>query len=292
MPTGPGSGASDEARVLATELRKPGFLGVPIKLVFKKGGGGNNAGVYVGQRPADSNTLMFMGGSFAGLFNMPHYKYKVDHFEIIVQFVINFYAVGVKSDSPFKTMKEYLLYAKANPGKLSMGSNKIALLHHRVQTALFADAGVGVRFVPYKETGKVVKDVIGGHLPLGISQPGKWLPQMKSGKARVLLVLDNERLNHPMFKDIPIPKKLGLDFKILVQFHAFMARKDVPKDRLRKIQSAFKKVLTTDGFKKFLSRQPHVRVAFRDDVEQMNKDFLASMVQARAFMMKHKILKR
>jgi len=39
MPTGPGSGASNEARVFAEELRKPGFLGVPINLVFKKGGG-------------------------------------------------------------------------------------------------------------------------------------------------------------------------------------------------------------------------------------------------------------
>jgi hypothetical protein len=48
MPTGPGSGASEEGRVFAEELRKPGFLGVPVKLVFKKGGGGNYAGVYIG----------------------------------------------------------------------------------------------------------------------------------------------------------------------------------------------------------------------------------------------------
>jgi len=115
---------------------------------------------------------------------------------------------------------------------------------------------------------------------------------MKSGGARVLLILDNERLNHPNFKDIPTPKELGLDLKIPVQFHAFMVRKGVPKDRLNKIQSAFKKVLTTDSFKKFLSRQPHVRVAYRDDVKEMNKEFLESMAKTRAFMVKHKILKK
>jgi len=234
---------------------------------------------------------MFMGGSFSGLFNLPHYKYKVDHFEILVQFVTNFYAVGVSTKSEFKTIQQFLAYAKANPNKLSMGSNKIASLHHRVQTALFARAGVDVRFVPYKGTGKVVKDVIGGHLPSGIAQPGLWLPQMKAGKARVLLVLDNERLDHPNFKDIPKAKDIGLDFKIPVQFHAFMARKGVPVDRQKKIQAAFKKVLDTDGFKTFLARQPHVRVAFRDDVKKMNEDFLRDMVETRKFMVEHKILK-
>lgn len=291
MPTGPGSGAANEARVFAAELQKPGFLGVPVKLVFKKGGGGNNAAIYAGKRPADGNTLFFIGGSFSGLFNMPHYTYKADHFDIIVQFLTNFYAIGVKGDSDFKTIEDYVAYAKANPNKLSMGSNKIASLQHRVQTAFLAAAGANVRFVPYNGTGAVVKDVVGGHLPSGVAQPGLWLPQVKAGKARVLLILDNERLNHPMFKDIPTSAEAGYKFDIPVQFHAFMARKGVPKDRIKIIQQAFKKALATEGMKTFLENQPHARKAYRDDVEQMNKDFKDSMVKTRKFMVKHKILK-
>ena len=100
------------------------------------------------------------------------------------------------------------------------------------------------------------------------------------------------KLTNHSFKDIPTPKDIGLDFKISVQFHAFMARKGVPVDRQKKIQAAFKKVLTTDGFKKFLRRQPHVRVAFRDDVKKMNEGFLKGMVETRKFMARHKILNK
>jgi tripartite-type tricarboxylate transporter receptor subunit TctC len=200
---------------------------------------------------------MFMGVSFPGLFNLPHYKYRIDHFKILVQFFTNFYPVGVDSKSAFKTIQQYLAYTKANPGKLSMGSNKIASLHHRVQTALFARAGVDVRFMPYKGTGKVVKDVIGGHLSSGIAQPGLWLPQMKAGKARVLLVLDNGRLDHPSFKDILTPKDIGLDFKFL--------------------------------FSSTLSWRENVSLLI---VKKMNEGFLKDMVETRKFIVRHRILKK
>jgi len=102
MPTGPGSGASDEARVFSSQISKPGFLGSPIKMTYKPGGSANNAVQYVGKKPADGNQILFIGGSFAGLFNLPHFDFKYDHFDIIVQFVTNIYALAVPTSSPFK----------------------------------------------------------------------------------------------------------------------------------------------------------------------------------------------
>jgi tripartite-type tricarboxylate transporter receptor subunit TctC len=261
-------------------------------MMYKPGGSANNAVQYVGKKPAYGNQILFIGGSFAGLFKLPYFEFKYDHFDIIVQFVTNVYALAVPTSSPFKKFQDLVNYAKIHPNRLAMGSNKIGSLHHRVQTALFATAKVKVRFVPYKGTGAVVKDVISNHLPIGLAQPGKWLPQMKVGLARVLLMLDNERLDHPAFKDIPTPGELGCKFKIPVQFHGFMARKGTPPDLIKKIQKAFKKVLSTKPYKAFLKRQPHVRTAYRDDIKGMNADFAQSVVEARAFMVRHKILKK
>lgn len=95
-----------------------------------------------------------------------------------------------------------------------MGSNKIGSVHHRHQELIHKTAGIKVRFVPYKGTGDVVKDVIGKHLIIGFAQPGKWNSHIKAGKARALLLLNEKRLDDPLWKDVPVPSDLGINYKI------------------------------------------------------------------------------
>ena len=74
-----------------------------------------------------------------------------------------------------------------------------------------------MRFVPYKGTGGVVKDIAGGHLRVGFAQPGKWNKHITSGVACPLALLNETRLDHPLWKDVPTIGELGANFTRIVK---------------------------------------------------------------------------
>ena len=224
--------------MVAKHLQQKGFLGVPVKVLFKSGGSNHEPVVYTQGKPADGYTLMHFAASFTGYFNLPHFKYGFKDFDIVSRMEQHLYAIAVRSDSPFKTYKDVVAYAKKNPGRLAMGSNKIGSIHHRHQELLHQTQGIKIRFVPYKGTGDVVKDVMGGHLS-GIAQPGKW-NRHKAGKARALLLLNEKRLPGKNWKDIPVPSDLGINYTSTPSISAVYGhREGTLKDRaLHRIQKA------------------------------------------------------
>jgi tripartite-type tricarboxylate transporter receptor subunit TctC len=290
--TSPGSGAAVWCHMVAKHLQKKGFLGVPVKVLFKSGGSNHEPVVYTQGKAADGYTLMHFAASFTGYFNLPHFKYGFKDFDIVSRMEQHLYAIAVRSDSPFKTYKDVVAYAKKNPGRLAMGSNKIGSIHHRHQELLHQTQGIKIRFVPYKGTGDVVKDVLGGHLKIGIAQPGKWNRHLKAGKARALLLLNEKRLPGKNWKDIPVPSDLGINYNIPHQFQGFMVKKGTPKDRIAILQKALGKIDDTEAYKKYVKKQPHVIPAFAGDTEKLNKEFSAGVGATRKLMVQLGILKK
>ena len=289
--TSPGSGAAVWCHMVAKHLQQKDFLGVPVKVLFKSGGSNHEPVVYVQGKPADGYTIMHFSASFSGYFNLPHFKYGFKDFDIVARMEQHLYAIGVRSDSPFKTYKDVVAYAKKNPGRLAMGSNKIGSVHHRHQELLHQTQGINIRFVPYKGTGDVVKDVMGGHLKIGIAQPGKWNRHLKAGKARSLLLLNEKRLPGKTWKNVPVPSDLGINYKIPHQFQGFMVKKGTPEDRIAILQKALSKIDNTKAYKKHVKKQPHVIPAFAGNTAELNKDFSAGVAATRKLMVQLGILK-
>jgi len=182
-------------------------------------------------------------------------------------------------------------YAKAHPGELSMGSNKVGSIHHRMQTALFHKLGINIRFIPYKGTGRVVKDILGHHLPVGMAQPGLWAPHVKAGKAKVLLLLNDKRI--PQMPNVPIPSDLGIKLDLPTQFQALVVRKETPEDRVKFIAAAFHKVMGTQAYKDYIKRAKGGQIPlWSDDTEELGRNFRAQIKEARKFMLENGILKK
>lgn len=290
--TSPGSGAARWCHLVAEHLKQKDFLGVPVNVVFKSGGSNHEPVVYTQKKAADGYTLMHMSGSFTGYFNLPHYKFGYKDFTLIARMEQHLYAVGVHADSPWKTYADVVAYAKANPGKLSMGSNKIGSIHHRHQELLHKTAGINIRFVPYKGTGDVVKDVIGKHLKIGFAQPGKWIPHVKAGKARMLLLLNETRLtNNPWTKGVQTPAEAGYKYNVPHQFQGFMVKKGTPADRITILQKAMAKVSSTAKYQKYMKKQPHVIPNFSGDLKKLDSEFSSGLKSTRSLMVKLGILK-
>lgn len=288
--TSPGSGAAVWCHLVADHLRKD--LKSPVKVQFKSGGSNHEPTAYVAKKPADGHTLLHISGSFTGYFNLPHFKYDEKDFDILAAMEQHLYAIAVHTDSPWKTYKDWIKAAKKAPFKYAMGSNKIGSIHHRHQELIHKTAGIKVRFVPYKGTGDVVKDVVGKHLVIGFAQPGKWNSHIKAGKARALILLNEKRLGGKIWGKVPVPSDLGLNYEIPHQFQGFMVRKGTPAEAMKGLKGSLSKLKNTKAYKKYLSKQPHVIPGYDDDTASLNKKFAAGKKSTRQLMLKLGILKK
>lgn len=288
--TSPGSGAARWCQLMAQEMAKP--LGVPVNVIYKSGGSNYEPTLYLTQQPADGYTIMHMSGSFGGYFNLPHFKVKssdLDHFTRVEQTI---YSVAVLTDKQWRSAKELIVYAKSKPGELSMGSNKVGSIHHQHHVALYRAAGVNIRFVPYQGTGDVVKDVLGQHLPVGFAQPGLWMPHVQAGKVRVLMVLNETRLEHPLFKEVPVPSEVGINYDIPHQWQGMSVKSGTPRDRVAKLGAAIKTVGESKAYKDYIAKQPHVVPILDTDVDKLNVMLAKDVENSRKFMLENGMIKK
>ncbi|WP_026379480.1 Bug family tripartite tricarboxylate transporter substrate binding protein [Afifella pfennigii] len=284
--TSPGSGAAAWCNMMAEELKKPDYLGVPVNVVFKSAGSNHEPVVYVANQPADGYTIMHMSGSFPGYFNLPHFTKSYDDFQIITRVEQTLYGIAVRCDDPdIKSWKDLAAYAKANAGELAMGSNKVGSIHHRHHVRIADDEnGAELRFVPYQGTGGVVKDVVGEHLRVGFAQPGKWNSHIEAGTICPILILNEERLDHPLWKDVPSVPEVGMTYDIPHQWQGFLVKKGTPNEIMDTLAENIKKVTQSDAYAAYMEQNPHVIPNFEDDRQKLSDDFYQALDDTRKFM--------
>lgn len=273
------SGAAIYCRVISSIMSKQ--LGQRVVPLFKGGGGGNTAAEYVANKPSDGHTFLHRNTSYAGYMNMPTFKPDPNQFEVIVHFTKFLYVIGVRSDSKYKTFKDLIDDMKANPGKISVAANKPGSAHHRHLINLFKAYNVKWNYVPYKGSGRAMKDVLGGHVPVGIIPTGIWAPQVKSGKGRSLVLLNETP--YPGI-DAPIPKDFGQDYKFTHQVQGFFLKKDVPADVKKQAAAAFKKVAESKEYKDWINNTVGAIDVFSTDSPALTKEFHDLRVETGKFL--------
>lgn len=291
--TKPGSGAALWCNMMAEELQKPDYLGVPVNVAFKYAGSNHEPVVYVANKPADGYIIMHLAGSYPGYFNLPHFTKSYDDFQIIAQVEQTLYGIAVRCDDPdIKSWKDLVAYSKSHPGELAMGSNKVGSIHHRQHIRIANDPmGANMRFVPYSGTGGVVKDVVGKHLRVGFAQPGKWNPHIEAGTICPLLLLNEKRLDHSLWKDVPSVPEVGLTYEIPHQWQGFLVKKGTPPEIMDTLAAAMKKVTESEAYKKYLAQAPEVIPNFEDNREKLSKDFYKALDDTKKFMIKNGMIK-
>lgn len=294
--TSPGSSVATWCQLLAQEF--PKVLGVPMRVVYKSGGSQHEPVLYVAGKPADGHTIMHISASFYGYFHLPHYtKTYEDDFEVLAQVEKHVYGVAVKCDNKYgiKTYEDLVNAAKANCGKMAMGSNKVGSTHHRHQLAFLSDAGIGecVRFVPYQGDGDTVKDVMGGHLDVGQASPRTWRPHVDAGTACPLVMKSEERLsNDKHWKNVRTVSEVGLDYAIPHHWQGLMLKKGTPPEVRAKLVDALKKVTSSPAYQDYLAKGPHIVLDVKTDLDWLNKDMAENQAEVKKFMIEHKLIKQ
>lgn len=244
----PPGGASDMlGRMVAEELSK--ILKQPV-IVDNIGGAGGVIGTERGAKSApDGYTLVQTGvgqnavahGLDAGL------KYNSDtDFIHLSQINSGPNVLVVNPDVPFKTVKELVDYAKANPGKLDYGYTHAASGHMAME--LFKQTtGIFMTGIPYRGGGPMMTDVLGGTIKIMFINQDSALPYVKAGKLRPLAVTSAQR--NSLYPDVPTIAESGYKGFEALSWSGISVPKGTPQPIVDKLEAAITTAMQSPAIK-------------------------------------------
>lgn len=247
IPFQGGGTATTTIRFLAPMLEKE--LGVPFVVVEKPGSGGAVGWRALQTEPPDGYTL---GSATKSLFGVTYStKGKVDYknFDPVVMLTKDHYSVTVNIESPWKTLGDYVKYAKANPGRIRAGSSGSGGLWHICIIAFNKVAGVEITHIPFKSGGESFVAVLGNHIESTFASVGDFPGVEETGKLRILAIGGEKR--NPFYPDVPTAKEGGVNL-VMGNWRGVMAPKGVPKERLEILERAFAKIVKTPQYNEFM----------------------------------------
>jgi tripartite-type tricarboxylate transporter receptor subunit TctC len=194
VPFPAGGGVDAVARLMGQRLSER--LGQPFIVENRPGASSNIATESVVRAPADGYTLVLVGT--AGAINATLYRklnYNLIHDIAPIAGLIQFSNVmEVNPSFPAKTVPEFIAYAKANPGRVSVASPGIGTTQHLSSELFKMMTGVTMVHVPYRGSASAITDLIGGQVQLTFDAVPSSIEQIKAGKLRALAVTSATRL--------------------------------------------------------------------------------------------------
>jgi len=236
----PAAGSSDMVmRALADSATK--VLGQQVIIENKPGASGMLGPNELVKAAPDGYTLSQLT---IGVARLPHMqKMQFDplrDFTYIACLTGYTFGIVVKADSPIKTIKDLVDYAKANPGKFSYGSTGNGTTPHLAVEEFASKAGIALTHVPFKGSSDGLQALLGGHI-MAHSDATGWAPHVDSGAMRLLATYGSKRTKR--WPQVPTLNELGYDTVSDSPFGIGGPRGMDPKV-VRKLQDAFKKTLS------------------------------------------------
>ena len=236
----PAAGSSDMVmRALADSASK--VLGQQVVIENKPGASGMLGPNELLRAAPDGYTLSQLT---IGVARLPHMqKMQFDplrDFSYIACLTGYTFGIVVKADSPFKTVKDLVDYARTNPGKFSYGSTGTGTTPHLAVEEFASKAGIQLTHVPFKGSSDGLQALLGGHI-MAHSDATGWAPHVDSGAMRLLATYGSKRTKR--WPQVPTLNELGYDTVSDSPFGIGGPRGMDPKV-VRKLQDAFKKTLS------------------------------------------------
>jgi len=244
----PGGEADTSTRALCELAGK--ILGQPIVVINKPGGTGSVALASVKKEAPDGYNLCQVSG---GIFIAQHIRELpfdlAKDFTPIMRYADFVVPLMVKNDSPWKTLKEVVEYAKANPGKIRYGTSGSGSVYHLAMETLALQEGIKLIHIPFKSCGLSDMALLGGHIEVEVCPASNFKSNIRSGQTRLLTSFTGTRL--PSFPEIPTASELGYNIK-MKHMAAIVGPKGMPKAVVDKLDRAFKEAMERPEFKKLL----------------------------------------
>jgi tripartite-type tricarboxylate transporter receptor subunit TctC len=252
VPFAPGGVVDVVGRHWASRM-KP-LLGAIV--VENQGGAGGTIGATEVARAQPDGYTLLLGNTSTQIINptvMSGIRYDpVKAFVPISVIAISANAVVVNAAVPAKTLREFIDYARANPGKISFGSAGTGTLSQLTGEMFKQMTGLSnIVHVPYKGAGPGIADLVAGHIPMMTPNiTGPVLELHRAGKIRILAAASHERLKGA--PDIPMASEAGMPGFVVELFTALFAPAGTPRAIVEQIAQATQKALADEEFQRAL----------------------------------------
>ena len=241
---GAGSAADVTARRLADGMSK--YLGASVPVVNRTGGGGAVGYTYVAKQQPDGYHLIWESTSISTSYYSGILRFDYTAFDPVAQVSIELPVLAVRADSPWKTLHDFVTYAKANPEKVRIGNSGTGSHTQLAAAALFAAAGVSFVEVPYG-AGQAVGNVLENRIEATVQLPAAVVTHLEKGELRVLAVLGSRR--EPVFPHVPTAQELGYAVA-LDMWRGVAVPKGTPRPIIATLERAIKNTVDLPEFRK------------------------------------------
>jgi tripartite-type tricarboxylate transporter receptor subunit TctC len=249
VPFPPGGVADITGRPLAAMMERS--LKQPVVIVNRTGAGGALGMSQVAKSAPDGYTIL-MGLSSISIFpvsdriNGKQPAYEMKDFAPIALISSDPTVLVVRAESPYKTLKDFVDAAKANPGKINYSSSGVYGTLHVAMEIFANSAGIKLFHVPYGGGGPAVNALLGGQVEALASGPAAAIGQIKGGKMRALAAWSDKRL--ALMPDLPTFKELGYDAEFYIWAGVF-APVATPQPILARLREAVRAAVNDPDFK-------------------------------------------
>jgi tripartite-type tricarboxylate transporter receptor subunit TctC len=250
VPFPAGGSADILARLLGEQINKAN--GPTVVIENRPGGGASIAYEAVARAAPDGNTLVINGNSIVINPNLRKVNYDpITSFEPICYLVSSPNLIVVNSDSPYRTLNDYIAAARAKPGELAFAAVGPATTQHIGFEQFKRLANINVTYVPYTGGAPAITALLGGHVSAALQNYSEAVEQLNAGKLRALASLTRARI--PPLPNVPTAAELGLkDYEVEVWF-GVLAPAKTPKDVTAQLATWFKAAMQAPDVKQKLN---------------------------------------
>ena len=243
VPYAAGGATDVMARLITPKLSQS--LGQTVVVENRPGAATVIGTALVASAPADGYTILQGSAALAITpSTMSKIPYDVQRDLIpVIQTSSQAYAILVRADSPIKSVKDLIDYARKHPKKLSFGTPGFGSSGH-MSTELFClEAGIQMTSIAYKGDNPVMTDLLGGHIDLSFVTMSAAMPHLKSGKARAIAVTSAERLSR--MPEIPTVAESGVPNFEASSWNGILVATGTPPAIVKRLEKEIAQILKT-----------------------------------------------
>lgn len=250
VPFAPGGVADITARTVGQAMAAT--LGQPVVIDNRPGAGGIVATQAVLKAPADGHTLLLMSNATA----VSVHLMKKLPFDVVKDLApistLGFFELGiaVHADSRFKTLAEMLAYARAQPGKLTIGTITVGSTKYLSAELFKSRAGIEATVVPYKGSPAVINALRSGDVDVVFEILSPMLPQLAGKTIRALAVTGTARF--PLLPEVPTVIEQGIKGYAVDSWNALAAPAGTPPVVIERLGRAVQEAISLPGVRNTL----------------------------------------
>ena len=278
---GPGSGNDVLARALINIIDQEKLSPVRLQVANKVGGGSTTAAAYMVSKQGDPYVIaVYTIVWVTDPLTQEEAHNRLQMMTPIARMMEEPALVAVRTESPFKTMQDFIAAAKEKPGELKQSGGSITSRDNIVRQLLMKITGARWSFIPFAAGGERIAALLGGHSDMMIMDPSEASEQVRAGKLRIIAQVGEKRLSG--FENAPTLKEAGFNLPDVPQTRGIVGPPAMPPDAVAYYEDFFEKVTKTAGWQKFLTDNQLQGIytksaetkAFLDQYENQVRDIL------------------